>query len=75
MNMIDIGTPMVNVDELSKGFGQLEVLRDLTLQIKREKITAIVGHNGSGKTTLIKTLLGLIKQTSGRIFIKCHADR
>ncbi len=67
--MIDIGTPMINIDRLTKRYGPLEVLKDLSLQIRREQVTAVVGHNGSGKTTLIKALLGLIKPDAGRIFI------
>lgn len=67
--MIDIGTPMINIDQLSKRYGPLEVLKTLSLQIKREQVTAIVGHNGSGKTTLIKALLGLVRPEKGRIFV------
>ncbi len=68
-SMIDIGTPMINIDRLSKRYGSLEVLKALSLQIIRQQVTAIVGHNGSGKTTLIKILLGLVKPEEGRVFV------
>lgn len=67
--MIDVGNPMIQIDGLVKHFGKLEVLKELSLQVNREQITAIVGHNGSGKTTLIKALLGLVKPNGGRLFL------
>lgn len=66
--MIEINSAMIQVDNLCKRFGKLEVLNNLCLQINRNEVTAIVGHNGSGKTTLIKIILGLVKSDSGRIF-------
>ena len=67
--MIDISNPMVQIDRLDKRFGTLQVLKDLSLQINRKEITAIIGHNGSGKTTLIKIILGLTRADKGRLFI------
>ncbi len=67
--MIDVRNPMIQIDGLVKHFGKLEVLKELSLQVNREQVTAIVGHNGSGKTTLIKALLGLVKPGDGRIFL------
>jgi len=67
--MIDISNPMVQIDRLDKRFGSLQVLKDLSLRINRQEITAIIGHNGSGKTTLIKIILGLTRADSGRLFI------
>ena len=67
--MIDVSSPMIQIDGLNKRFGKLEVLKDFSLQVNRQIVTAIVGHNGSGKTTLIKTLLGLVNADEGRIFL------
>jgi len=58
---------MINIKGLSKAFGRLQVLNDLTLNIVRGHSTGIVGPNGSGKTTLIKNILGLVKADSGSI--------
>ncbi|MGB5529069.1 MAG: ABC transporter ATP-binding protein [Ignavibacteriaceae bacterium] len=58
---------MININNLSKNFGGAEVLKSINLTIESGKVTAIVGPNGSGKTTLIKTILGLVKPSSGTI--------
>ena len=58
---------MININSLNKKFGKTEVLKRIDLAVESGKVTAIVGPNGSGKTTLIKTILGLVKPTSGTI--------
>jgi Cu-processing system ATP-binding protein len=58
---------LIEIKNLFKKFGKTEVLKNLNLSIEAGKITAIVGPNGSGKTTLIKSVLGLVKPTTGVI--------
>ena len=58
---------MITVKNLVKNFGKNKVLKNVNLTIDEGKVTAIVGPNGSGKTTLIKTILGLVRPTSGII--------
>ena len=58
---------MIKITGLNKKFKKHEVLKFLNLKIETGKVTAIVGPNGSGKTTLIKSILGLIKPTGGKI--------
>lgn len=60
---------MIRFDNLSKKFGKLEVLKNLSLEIKEGSINAILGPNGSGKTTLIKCLLGMVIPDNGDILI------
>lgn len=60
---------MIAIQGLSKKFGSLQVLNDLTLDIPKGQATGIVGPNGSGKTTLIKHLLGLVKPDEGTIIV------
>ena len=60
---------MIKFENLNKKFGKLEVLKDLSLEIKEGSINAILGPNGSGKTTLIKCLLGMVIPDSGSITI------
>lgn len=63
---------MITIKNLTKKFGRLTVLKDLSTEIKDGQITAIIGHNGCGKTTLIKCLLGLDRSTAGSIAINGH---
>jgi Cu-processing system ATP-binding protein len=58
---------VIEIKNLRKIFGKTEVLKSVNLSIESGKVTAIVGPNGSGKTTLIKSVLGLVKPTSGTI--------
>ena len=60
---------MILIENLHKQFGDLEVLKGVTLNIPEGQATGIVGPNGAGKTTLIKTLLGLVKADSGAIHV------
>ena len=61
---------MININNLNKNFGKTQVLKSISLTIESGKVTAIVGPNGSGKTTLIKTILGLVKPSSGSIEVE-----
>lgn len=60
---------MIEIKNLNKKFGKNKVLKNINLRIEEGKVTAIVGPNGSGKTTLIKSVLGLIRQSQGEIFV------
>lgn len=46
-----------------------DILKDICLEFPKNKVTVITGHNGSGKSTLIKLLMGIMKPTSGEIFV------
>lgn len=59
---------MIKVKELSKSFGKLKVLDEISLNIDKGGIYAILGPNGSGKTTLLKILLGMVIPDGGQIF-------
>lgn len=61
---------MIQFKSLSKDFKTKEVLRDVSLNIEEGKLVAVIGESGCGKTTLLKMINGLIKPTSGKIFIK-----
>ena len=58
---------MISITSLAAGYGQVQVLRDISLDIQANEIVAVLGSNGVGKTTLNNTISGLIKPTSGRI--------
>ena len=60
---------MIEVKDLFKTFGKVEVLKGLDLSIKKGGIFAVLGPNGSGKTTLIKCILGMVIPNKGIIEI------
>ncbi len=55
--------------DLSKSFGTLKVLNDISLMVKNHEFVSIIGPSGSGKSTLFHILAGIEKQTSGEIFL------
>lgn len=59
----------VEVVKLSKAFGNLLALSDVSMVAKKGRITALLGDNGAGKSTLIKVLRGVMQPTSGEIRI------
>ncbi|MTH98387.1 ABC transporter ATP-binding protein [Roseibium sp. RKSG952] len=52
---------------VSKNYGEVEALRDLTLEFPRGQLTSLLGPSGCGKTTLLKIIAGLLDPTSGEI--------
>jgi len=60
---------MIQIQHVSKSFDTLRVLDDVSLEMERGTVTAILGPNASGKSTLIKCLLGLVHPDQGRILI------
>jgi phospholipid/cholesterol/gamma-HCH transport system ATP-binding protein len=60
----------VEVSELRFSYGDLEVLRGLTLQIERGKVVAILGSSGCGKSTLLKLIGGQLRPASGSVKVE-----
>jgi simple sugar transport system ATP-binding protein len=60
-------TALLGVSEVSKAFGHVEVLRDVSLAAREGEVTALIGGNGAGKTTLIKIIAGVHSPDSGTI--------
>jgi branched-chain amino acid transport system ATP-binding protein len=58
---------MLEVSNLRSGYGSIPVLNGLSLSTTEGAFVGILGHNGMGKTTLLKTLIGVIPVTAGRI--------
>ena len=58
---------MLTIRALRSGYGKIEVLHDVALEIARGQIVTLIGANGAGKTTRLKTISGLIRATAGMI--------
>ena len=57
----------VSVRNISKNYGAVEALKDLTLEFPRGQLTSLLGPSGCGKTTLLKIIAGLLEPTSGEV--------
>ena len=61
---------MVSIQHLSKSFGETEVLRDVSVDVKRGEVVVVLGPSGSGKSTMLRCINLLEKPTGGHIFIE-----
>ena len=61
---------MISIRSVSAGYGLVNVLRDVSIEVKAGEIVAVLGSNGVGKTTLNNTLSGLVTPTSGEIYFE-----
>jgi branched-chain amino acid transport system ATP-binding protein len=73
-------TPALSTRNVNKSFGQLQVARDISIEIPRGERYALIGPNGAGKTTLINLITGMLAPDSGSILLgnddvtRLHAD-
>jgi len=58
---------MLELRQVSAGYGRAQVLFDLSLQLRPGEVLALLGHNGAGKSTTLKTIMGLLPASSGEI--------
>ena len=58
---------MLEIKDLYVSYGMMEVLHGVSVNVEDDELVSIIGPNGAGKTTLIKTVMGLVKPTSGSI--------
>lgn len=61
---------ILQVQNLRKSFGGLEVFNDVSLEVEKGEIFGIIGTNGSGKTTLFNIICGVLPADSGKVFFK-----
>ena len=65
--------PILECDNLTKRFGSVEALTDVSFSVEPGRIVGLLGPNGSGKTTMIKLINGLLTPTSGQVLIDGEA--
>jgi branched-chain amino acid transport system ATP-binding protein len=58
---------LLNIERINAGYGEIQVLFDLSLHVREGEIVSIIGANGAGKSTLLKTISGLIKPSAGKV--------
>jgi len=63
---------VVDARHVDKWFGKLHVLKDVSLQVRRQETVVVIGPSGSGKTTFIRCMNHLEKIQAGRIFVNGH---
>ena len=61
---------LLKIEELTKSFGGLVAIQELSMEVEAGEIHAVIGPNGAGKTTLIAQLSGSLKPDSGRILFE-----
>lgn len=60
---------MIHIEQLSKNYGETAALREINLRVAPGSVFGLVGPNGAGKTTLIKTVMGVLLPSAGRVLI------
>jgi len=68
---VSLGTkaaaPLLEVKKLAAGYGGLEVIRDIDLEVRPGEVVACIGANGAGKTTTLRAISGMIHPRAGRV--------
>ena len=62
----------ISVHNLKKNFGKLEVLKDISIEIREGEVVCMIGPSGSGKSTFLRCLNRLEKITSGHVVVDGH---
>jgi len=61
---------LLKVEGLTASYGSVQVLRDVSLELRQSEVLCLLGRNGAGKTTLLKTIMGLVRATSGSVALE-----
>ena len=65
-----MGSPFLEVSDITKSFGGLRAVSDVSFRMKRDEIIGLIGPNGAGKTTLLRLITGFLKPSEGTITFK-----
>ncbi len=61
---------MLDIENVSAAYGNVQIIRDISFHVEEKEIISIIGPNGAGKTTLVKTIMGLLRPKNGTIRFK-----
>ena len=59
--------PIVRIDDVHAGYGELEILHGISLDVPRARLTTIIGANGAGKSTLLRLIAGTVRARTGSV--------
>lgn len=59
--------PLLEVNNISSGYGEVQILRDVSFKLEAGLLTSLVGGNGVGKTTLLRTVMGILRPWQGNV--------
>ena len=62
--------PVLELNNVSGGYGEVDILHGVSLQIARGELVVVIGPNGAGKSTLLRVLNGLVPATSGSVIVE-----
>jgi branched-chain amino acid transport system ATP-binding protein len=62
-----VSAPLLQVEGINTAYGASQVLFGLTLEVRAGEVVTLIGRNGMGKTTTVKTIMGLLKPSAGRV--------
>ena len=61
---------MLKLENIVAGYGHITALKDISLEVPQGSIVSLIGANGAGKSTTMKTVMGLVKPTSGKVLFE-----
>ncbi len=67
MSAVEIGAPMLTLENVNTYYGHIHALRGISLSVNRGEIVTLIGANGAGKTTTLKTISGLLHPRQGTV--------
>ena len=65
--MSENGAPLLRLDHVETHYGEIRILDDVNLEVGRGELVCLLGGNASGKSTTLKTILGIVRPTQGRV--------
>jgi ABC-type branched-subunit amino acid transport system ATPase component len=61
--------PILRAEGITSGYGGVPIIRDVSISVGKGEIVAVIGPNGAGKSTMLKSLVGILKLSGGRILL------